>query len=122
MNKKLIARGAAILLGVSSLAMVGVGAAVAYPGDCTSNRVCVYDNADFNTQLGWRAPGFALTNVSSGNNDKMSSWANSSSGNACWYIDVGGAGGGIDMPKHSQNSYVGATLNDKMSSWKGQSC
>lgn len=122
MSKRMIARAAAVLLAVGSLGAVGAAVANAAPSDCSSGRVCVYDNINYSTQLGWRAAGFALQDVSSGNNDKMSSWSNNSGTNACWYTNANGGGIGLAMNQWTDNPDVGWPWNDTMSSWKGSSC
>lgn len=72
------------LVSVGVLAVSGVAAASAYPASCASAQVCVYDNINYSTQLGWRSEGFALQDISSGNNDKVSSWSNHTGTNAAW--------------------------------------
>lgn len=118
----MIARAAAVLLAVGSLGFAGAAVANAAPSDCSGGRVCVYDNINYRTQLGWRAAGFALQDVSSGNNDKMSSWSNNSGTNACWYTSANGGGVGLAMNQYTDNPDVGWPWNDTMSSWKGSSC
>lgn len=119
MKKSVIARIAAIGLAVGSLGAAGAVAVQAYPADCGSGRVCVYDNINYGTQLGWRSEGFALQDVSSGNNDKMSSWSNHTGTNGAWYADSSGGGFCFQMNEFTSNPDVGWPWNDIMSSWKG---
>ncbi len=121
-RSRLIARATVVGMAVTALASASIVAAGAYPADCASTHVCVYDNANFGSQLGWRVQQFALQDVSTGNNDKMSSWSNHSVYNACWYSDISGGGTSHQMNQYSSNSYVGLWDNDSMSSWKGASC
>ncbi len=122
MSKRMMARAAAVLLAVGGSLGAAGGAAVANaaPDDCSGGRVCVYDNINYSTQLGWRAAGFALQDISSGNNDKMSSWSNNSGTNACWYTDANGGGVGLAMNQYTDNHDVGWPWNDSMSSWKAR--
>jgi len=112
----------AVAAAVVALAAAGAPAAFAAPADCSSGQVCVYDNINYGSQLGWRWAGFARTDVSSGNNDKMSSWSNNSGTNACWYTDANGGGVGLQMNQWTDNHDIGWPWNDTMSSWKGSSC
>ena len=122
MNKRFVARIAAIGLAVSALGAAGSVAASAAPADCSSGRVCIYDGVNYGTQLGWRNGGFALENVSVGNADRMSSWSNNSVKNACWYININGGGTGLQMNQYTNNPDVGWFWQDSMSSWKGSNC
>jgi len=122
MKRQVAARAAALALAVGAISAAGITAAQAYPADCSSGRVCIYLNSNYGVQLGWRTGGFALQDVSSGNNDKMTSWSNHSVYNACWYTDANGAGVGLQMNQYTSNANVGFPWNDQMSSWKGSSC
>ena len=97
---------AAVLAFAASWA--GITVAHAAPTSCSSNRVCVYDNINYSTQLGWRTAGFALQDVSSGNNDKMSSWSNNSAKNACWYQHANGGGSKYQMNQYTDNPTSGS--------------
>lgn len=122
MKKAMLGRVAAVVIGVGALGAAGAVATQAYPATCTTNQVCVYDNTNYGTELGWRTGGFTLQDVSSGNNDKMSSWSNHSVYNACWYTGSNGSGTGLRMNQYTSNPDVGFPWNDSMSSWKGSSC
>jgi len=121
-STRLMARIGAVTVAVGSIGAAGAAAAAAYPASCTSNQVCVYDNTNYGTELGWRSGGFPLQDVSSGNNDKMSSWSNHSVLNACWYTNSDGGGVGHQMNQYTSDPDVGLVWNDQMSSWKGSSC
>lgn len=121
-RQSLAVRMMTLTLVLGSLGLVGVSAANAAVASCSSGRVCVYDNINYGTQLGWRTGGFALQDVSSGNNDKMSSWSNNSGLNACWYQNSNGGGWAFQMNQYTDNANVGTLWQDRMSSWKGSSC
>ncbi len=122
MKNRFLARAVVISLALASLGVAGAQVAQAYPASCTSGQICVYNNINYSSQLGWRSGGFALQNISSANNDKMSSWSNHTTTKACWYTDANGGGSAINMPGSTSNSNVGSTVNDTMSSWKGSGC
>ncbi|WP_084515758.1 peptidase inhibitor family I36 protein [Microbacterium luticocti] len=116
MSKRSIA--AALVGAALTISAIGTSAAYAYPADCTGGKVCLYDYYDFVGQLGWRAAGVSLANISSANNDKMASWANSTSTNAAWYEGLNGSGTCHTMSKQSQNSALDIFTRDTASSWK----
>ncbi len=101
-------------IGLSGAALV----AEAGSNLCASNRVCVYVDANFSGLMGTRSPGGALVNVSSLNNDKMSSWENKTGTNAAFYYGVNGTGTCVTMKAGYEHHYVGAGANDQMSSWR----
>jgi hypothetical protein len=102
-----------------ALAASGVVAAQAYPASCTSNQVCLYDNASYGSELGWRSGGFAQQDISSGNNDRMSSWSNHSIYNAAWFQNPFGGGYCFSMNQYTSDANVGLLWNDTASSWRG---
>ncbi|WP_309617106.1 peptidase inhibitor family I36 protein [Salinibacterium sp.] len=122
LHSRLIARASAVVLAAASLGAAATTAATAAPSDCPTNAVCIYDNANYGAQLGWRTGGFGLQDVSAGNNDKMSSWANNSVYNACWYGSTLGSGSACQMNQYSQNPDIGWPYGDSMTSGKGSSC
>jgi Peptidase inhibitor family I36 len=105
----------------SAISGAGVVAAQAYPASCTSGQVCLYDNVGYGTELGWRGTGFHLQDISSGNNDRMSSWSNHTTSDGAWYQNPGGGGYCFTMAHLTSDSNVGALWNDQASSWKGDS-
>lgn len=114
-----LARLTAITVAVAAVGFAGVGAAAAVtqPSDCSAGRVCVYNDQNFFNQLGWRSEGFATQNISSTNNDKMTSWANNTGTRGCWWTDQNGGGTKRYLYANSNNAKV--DLNDTMSSWTG---
>lgn len=122
MNTSFMARAAAVAVAVAALGGAASMAANAAPGNCSSGTVCIYDNINYGTQLGWRSQQFLLQNVSAGNNDRMSSWSNNSLYNACWYAAVNGGGASFQMNQYTDNPDVGFLWQDNLSSWKGSSC
>ena len=108
---------------LAAVFVIGTGAigtsAQAWPGDCGSGRVCLYDSYDYVTQLGWRSTGFAQQNISSTNNDRMASWANHTSKNGAWYSNSNAGGDCTDMNSGVQNPALGILSRDKASSWRG---
>ncbi|TDL45294.1 peptidase inhibitor family I36 protein [Microbacterium oleivorans] len=121
-KKSLAVRIAAIAVIIGGFGTAGVAAANAAPSSCSSGRVCVYHDTNYGYRMGWRAAGFALENVSSPNNDKMSSWSNNSVRNACWYGNANGGGNQFPMLQYTDNPNVGLFWQDSMSSWKGSNC
>lgn len=118
MKAGVVARVVAISVAVAAVGFAGVGAAsAAMPGDCSSGRVCVYNDENYFNQLGWRAAGFATQNISSTTNDKMTSWANNTGTRGCWWTDINGGGTRRFLYANSSNPKV--DLNDTMSSWTG---
>jgi hypothetical protein len=112
---------------VSAGAMVAAGLAVtpvltsqAAYSDCPTNKVCAWQNNNFSGDfLGYRAPGGGLVNISSGNNNRMSSWANRTLTNARWYQLANASPEGFcaNMINTSSNPDLPDSQNDKMSSW-----
>ena len=80
---------------------------------CAGARVCIYDDANWVALLGSRAAGGGNANVSTANNDRMTSWENKTKTNARWHID----GTCRNMAKSSELYYVTSTYNDKLTSW-----
>ncbi len=117
MRKKMTALVVGIALAFAG-GIVGTSAAYAYPSNCTGGKVCLYDYYDFVGQLGWRAAGVGLQNISSANNDAMASWANSTGTNAAWYKGLNGQGQCFTMRAASQNSALSIFDRDTASSWK----
>jgi len=113
--KKAIGLLAAV--GVAGSLLLGTGVS-AWPADCGSGRVCLYDYYDFVGQLGWRSAGNGISNISSANDNKMASWSNHTGTNAAWYDKVNANGGCWTMGAQSQNSALAIWERDTASSWK----
>lgn len=115
-----------IFAGVLIAGALGAGAvpANAVLSDCTSARMCMFNNANYGEMLGWRYDGGGVKSISWVNNDLMSSWSNkSSSYNGAWYKDSNGQGACFTMARNTNNWYVGNNYNDMASSWRtGQGC
>lgn len=112
-KKALMVVGVAVGLGLG-----GVMPAQAAFSDCPDRAVCLWNNANYGSFLGWRQPGLGLLNVSSGANDRTTSWANRSYTRAAWYSDANGRGFCRDMTPRASNPNVGSFDNDKLSSWR----
>ena len=107
----------AVILGAASIALPAVAHAcnTVY---CNGALNCIYADAGFGNGLGSRLAGTALFNLQTSSNDKMSAWENKATSTGAWYVDADGRGSCITMPKGTESSYVGSTLNDQMTSWK----
>jgi hypothetical protein len=116
---KLAPKLALVVAVACALGSVGVAAAEAYPKSCASGRVCLYDNINYSAELGWRSAGFARTDITSGNNDKMSSWSNHTTQDGAWYSDAHGGGFCFNLENKHSNPDIGFPWNDSASSWKG---
>lgn len=105
-------------VGVVTFALVPGTAMAGNSSYCNGAYNCIYDGANWVTGLGARVGGTVLFNLSSGANDRMSSWENKASQTGAWYTAANGTGSCITMPRNSQNNYIGDLVNDLMSSWK----
>lgn len=112
--RKLIVLGLAAAMGFSTASL----SANAGSNLCSSNRVCIYVDHEWVGLLGTRSAGGGLANVSSGANDKTSSWENKTNTNARWYFDANGAGACRSMIAKSEKNiaWYGGD-NDKLTSW-----
>jgi hypothetical protein len=110
---------AVVVIGAAAVAAVGT-AAPAFAGSsaCPSDAVCIYDDTDYRQMLGYRTAVDGLRNISSTNNDKMSSWENKKYQDAAWYTDTNGQGDCLNMPSRRQLANVGFFDNDEASSWR----
>jgi hypothetical protein len=113
-----------LALGLVAAAVVaGVAATPAHAGNsayCSGTWVCVYKNSFFDTPLGYRTAGFTLQNISSANQNQVSSWENRTTSNARWYTNTNGAGTCNNMAKNSELGFMDPfTQNDRMISWAG---
>ncbi len=104
-----------IALTLSSLILAP--SALAYQSSCAAARACLYDNANYGGWLGQRAAGNPLENISTANNDRMSSWANKTSSNGAWYEHRDGGGFCRSMWRYSEAN-VDWGVNDRASSWR----
>ena len=110
-----------IFAGAVTLSLLGGGVAAAQaasPTLCPSNRVCLFDHQDYVGLLGYRQGGGGLVSISSGANDKMSSWSNKTGSHGAWYANQNGGGGCYTMHPNTNNRYVGILFNDQASSWR----
>lgn len=120
MKKRLIAMGASALIAGGALVALPTAAQAGSPYHCTIfGQVCIYDNINYGTLLGWRWIGFGAENVSTVNNDRMSSWENYSNGTGRWYWDADQRGPCRTMWRRSENPWVRDYDNDKLTSWAG---
>ena len=117
-------------LATASIMTIGMvaGSAIAAqaftpPPDCTGSlQVCIYKDANYVNQLGYRNVPFALQNISVANRNQLSSYANNSSSNAAWYSEVNGAGTCYNMPTKSKVDAYGLFDRDQAESWKSGAC
>lgn len=113
---KIALAGVAASLAVAIAPGVGVASAdEAYrvgPGE-----VGIFDDINYWKWLGTRTPFFWLENVSSGANDRMSSWINRSNYRNSWWEDANGGGFCHPMVPQYWAAAVWAEENDKLSSW-----
>jgi len=103
---------------VAGLSTVPAGAASAGSTLCPSAKVCIYVDPGFVGLLGYRSGGLGLANVSSGADNKTSSWENKSSYNAAWYDQRDGGGNCFNMLSKREVSSIGWPSYDKLSSWR----
>jgi peptidase inhibitor family I36 len=124
---------AAIPAGSQALAAEAVAAGVtctafAVPGGggCPSGFTCLWKDSGFRGEIVGVSRGCVINNLpgipcpscSKGNfNDQMSSWANFSGGQSCWWFDVGRKGARTVMPNGVSHSSTLSTNNDKASSF-----
>lgn len=113
-----------IAIGVATAAiLVGMVATPSHAGNstyCSGTWVCVYKDAYFGTGLGWRNANFALQNISTSNQNQVSSWENKTGTNARWYTQQNGTGTCNTMGRYSELGFMDPfTQNDRMISWAG---
>lgn len=80
-------------------------------------EVGIFDNINYTSWLGTRTPFFWRENVSSGANDRMSSWINRSNYRNSWWEHANGGGMCLPMVPNYWASAVWANENDKLTSW-----
>ena len=85
---------------------------------CPASMVCLYGDQSFVGLLGYLSGGQGLHNVSSGANDKMSSWENKSTHDGAWFDDADAAGTCHNIFALSESPWVGLLNNDKLTSWR----
>ena len=104
------------LLSLAALAPTAQAGSPLCPG---YTNACVYLDAGFNGLFGTKQAGSGLTNISTTNNDRMSSWENKSRTLGAWYANRDGGGACRTMYAVSEASYSWLDgINDTMSSWK----
>lgn len=110
-------------IGLIAAGSLVVGLTVAQPAQagsnlCPSSMVCLYEDQSYVALLGYLSGGQPLHNVSSGANDKMSSWENKSSHDGAWFDDANASGTCHNMFALSESPWVGLSSNDKLTSWR----
>ena len=98
--------------------LVAPGAASAMTDCGGTYNICIYDNNDWSGQLGRRAPGGGVVNVSGTANDRMDSWTNGSGTNSAWYYDANGTGNCTTMAAHSSDPNINVFASDELTSWR----
>ena len=115
LRKKILVSVSAIAVGLTSL-LINPGTAGATLADCPNGWICLWQDGPFvngpgHRMLRFNAPGrYDLGDFSF--NDQMSSWANKTGHNACWY-EHGDLAGRHFMPANSSSAVV--TPNDTAS-------
>lgn len=111
-----------LFAGAVALSLLGGGASAAVaassPSLCSSDRVCLFADANWDKLMGSRAGGGGLVNISAANNDDLSSWSNKTGYHGGWYTNSNGGGWCYTMHPRTNNSYVGIAFNDIASSWR----
>jgi hypothetical protein len=113
-TKKIAIAGTVLAVG----AVFAPISAQAYSSGCAADHACIYDNADYVGLLSQRVGNRGVADVTVGQNDRMSSWANKTTYNGAWYWDAGGQGWCEPMASRTEKNYVGWFPNDTLSSWK----
>ena len=67
--------------------------------------------------MGYRRAGLGIMNVSSKNNDIMSSYENKSGTNARWYHDADGKGRCVTMLAYRSDNDINTWDDDELTSW-----
>ena len=67
--------------------------------------------------MGYRRAGLGIMNVSSKNNDIMSSYENESDTNARWYHDADGKGRCVTMLAYRSDNDINTWDDDELTSW-----
>jgi hypothetical protein len=103
-----------------------VAFAVPAGGGCPSGFTCLWQNNGFRGEIVGVSRGCVINNLpavpcpscKNGNfNDQMSSWANFSGGQSCWWFDINRKGARTVMGNGVSHSSTAAGNNDKASSF-----
>lgn len=110
-----------VLVGAGTAALLFSGLLIptAYAGSslCPAKQVCLYQDNNYSSLLGYRAAGYALMNVTAASNDKMSSWENKSASDARWYHDANGGGKCVNMLSGKSDNDINFLDDNTLSSW-----
>jgi hypothetical protein len=79
--------------------------------------VCIYSNNDWIGEIGDRASGGAVVNITSTYNDEMDSYWNETSSNARWYYNPNGGGACNNLPAAHKDNNINVLSSDELSSW-----
>ncbi|MDP8562351.1 hypothetical protein [Cutibacterium acnes] len=77
----------------------------------------MYEDNNFVGLMGYRRAGLGIMNVSSKNNDIMSSYENKSGANARWYHDADGKGRCVTMLAYRSDNDINTWDDDELTSW-----
>ncbi|MCD1042086.1 hypothetical protein LI926_03600 [Cutibacterium acnes] len=77
----------------------------------------MYEDNNFVGLMGYRRAGLGIMNVSSKNNDIMSSYENESDTNARWYHDADGKGRCVTMLAYRSDNDINTWDDDELTSW-----
>jgi hypothetical protein len=98
-----------------TLAFAGAPATATF-SQCSSNRVCLWGNNDYDWLLIQRSPGLGVAALSSGINNRMDSWANRTTTNARGYDGSSGTGDCQTFARGSSDNNVNTFNSDEVSS------
>jgi len=85
---------------------------------CPSAKACIYVDPAYVGLLGYKSGNSALVNVSSGADNKTSSWENKTAYNGAWFEGVGGSGKCWNMGSKKEVGSIGWPNYDKLTSWR----
>jgi Peptidase inhibitor family I36 len=83
----------------------------------SNHHVCLYNDNDYQGEIGDRPNGGGVQNIPLNYNDTMDSWWNETNYNARWYYDANGQGSCNNLAKSSRDANIGVFPSDELSSW-----
>lgn len=86
--------------------------------DCSSGRVCMWGNNNFQWLIGSRSPGYGVVNLYGDSNNQMDSWANRTSTNAAGYDGYDGYATCQTFWRGGNDDNVAPWNSDEVSSWR----
>lgn len=110
-----VAAAGAVVLGGIGVASAGIQAE-----PCTPDRVCIYKDNNYRGKLAEKAPLRGTSNVSTAQDNLMSSWRNLTNVDARWYHDFNGTGRCVTMLAGQSDNDISLRDDNKLSSWNTQ--